>query len=91
MYLHIALLYPRRLRHQIGGTFISTNSIYLFQYFALYTQLENMPGDADDELDIDGGGAKSFGVKLSSKSDQKSAAAPKIKRKGRKLLNQSRI
>ena len=71
---------------------MSTNSIYyLFQYFALYTQLENMPGDGEDELDIDDGGTNSFGVKLSSKRDQKSADAPKIKRKGRKLLHQCRI
>ena len=67
-----------KFKYQCGEIFLSTNGIYLFQYFALYTQLENMPGDADDELDIDGGGAKSFGAKLSSKS----AAAPKIKRKG---------
>ena len=59
----------------------------LFQYFALYTQLENMPEeDADDELDIDDGG-NSFGVKISSKSGAKmsfgkSAAAAKAKRKG---------
>ena len=80
-----------RFKHQIGDIFMSNNSIYyLFQYFALYTQLENMPGDANDELDIDDGGGKSFGVKLSSTSDQKSAATPKIKRKGRKWL-QSRI
>ena len=57
----------------------------LFQYFALYTQLESMPEEADDELSIDGENSL-FGAKISSKSGAKTSpgkypATPKIKRK----------
>ena len=59
----------------------------LFQYFALYTQLESMPEEADDELNIDDGENSFFGAKISSKSGAKTSsgkypATPKIKRKG---------